>query len=282
MVNEQNPLSDYFRGASVYIKLPSCGFYSKKGTVEPTVSGEIEVFPMTTSDELLFKSPDALLNGESIAKVIQSCSPSVKNAYDLPMNDVEALLLAIRQSTYGDQIDYSSSCPECKTIKEFGLSISWVLSDMQTLEPDKSVKLDNGLMIKVRPYSYKSSVKAALLAYNEGQFLNMLLEEDISDEEKALKATESYKKAINLTIELLANSILSVHKDGKLITDNPEFIKEWIEKASSKDSKKIEKVIKEMNETGVKKEVIVDCDKCNHEWTTKVIFDPSSFFVQSS
>ncbi len=238
MVNEQNPLSDYFRGASVYIKLPSCGFYSKNGTVEPTVSGEIEVFPMTTSDELLFKSPDALLNGESIAKVIQSCSPAVKDVYDLPMNDVEALLLAIRQSTYGDQIDFSAKCPSCETVKEFGLSISWVLSDMQTLEPDKTVKLSNGLTIKVRPYSYKSSVKAALLAFNETQFLNMLIEEEISDEEKAKKATVSFNKAVNLTIELLANSILSVYgKDKTLITDNPDFIKEWIEKASSADTK---------------------------------------------
>ena len=92
MVNEQeqqqNPLSDYFRGTSAYIKLPSCGFYNDPGDIETSENGEIEIYPMTTSDELLFKSPDALLNGEAIAKVIQSCAPGIKNVKNLLMNNI--------------------------------------------------------------------------------------------------------------------------------------------------------------------------------------------------
>jgi len=285
MVNEeqQNPLSGYFRGTSTYIKLPSCGFYNDEGDIETSENGEIEIYPMTTSDELLFKSPDALLNGEAIAKVIQSCAPGIKNVKNLPMNDIEVLLLAVRQATYGSQIDFTSQCPKCENVKEFGIDITWLLDSITTLEPNAQVKLENGLIIKIKPYTYSSSVKAALLAFNEGKFLQMLIEEDLSDEEKAEKATVSYKKAVDLTIELLSKSIVSMHdKDGKMITDNQDHINEWLNKSSRNDTKEIEKEIKILNETGVPKEIEVDCEKCDNVWKTAINFDPSHFFGQSS
>jgi len=282
MVNEQNPLSEFFRGTPIYVPLPSCGFYSEKGDIITSVDGEIEVYPMTTADELLFKSPDALLNGESVARVIQSCAPGITNVRDLPMNDIEVLLLAIRQATYGIQIDYSSECPECQTEKEFGLDISWLLSNADKLEPNAQVKLENGLVIKIKPYTYTSSVKAALLAFNEGKFLQMLMSEDLSDEEKAAKAAGSYKKAVDLTMELLSLSITSVHREGKLVTDNQDFISEFLSKTSRNDTKQIEEAIKKLNEVGIPKEMEIDCDNCQHEWKTSVNFDPSHFFEQSS
>ncbi len=282
MVNEQNPLSEFFRGTPIFVKLPSCGFYSKEGTIKTSVSGDIEVYPMTTADELLFKSPDALINGESIAKVIQSCAPSIIDVFDVPMNDIEVLLLAIRKVTYGDQIDFSSMCPECKTPMDFGLSLDLLLSDIDVLEPNEHVNLDNGLMIKIKPYTYKSSVKAAILTFNEGRFLQMLIEEDLTDEEKAEKATTSYKKAIELTIELLSSSIVSVSKDDELITDDPKFLREWLEKSSRNDTKKIEEKIKQMNTTGIKKEKELECNNCNNVWKSTIEFDPSHFFDPSS
>lgn len=282
MVNEQNPLSEFFRGTPTYIKLPSCGFYSESGDIDASVDGDIEVFPMTTADELLFKSPDALLNGESVAKVIQSCAPGIKNIYDLPMNDIEVLLLAIRQTTYGNQIDFSSQCPKCENVKDFGLDVGWLLDNISMMEADAQIELDNGLSVKVKPYTYSSSVSAAVLAFNEGKFLQMLMEEDLSDEEKASKATESYNKAINLTIELLAKSIISIHKDGKLITDNPDYIDEWLNKASRNDTKEVESKVKEINLIGVPKEMEIECDHCQNKWNTAINFDPSHFFDLSS
>ena len=284
MVNEhQNPLTQYFRGTSVFVKLPSCGFYSKSEDFEASPDGEIEVFAMTTADELLFKSPDALLNGESVARVIQNCAPGIKNIYDLPMNDVEVLLLSVRQSTYGNQIDYTSVCPHCNATNEFGIDISWLMSNMQTLEPETIAILHNKLSVKLRPYTYKSSVKAALLAFNEGKFLQMLMEEDLSDEEKASKAAESYKKAVDLTIELIPGSIISVHnEDEDLITDDPSYRKEWIDKASRNDTKVSEKKLKVLNSTGIPRKMPIECNECNQEWETEISFDPSHFFEQDS
>ena len=276
--NSQNPLNQYFRDIAIYIKLPSQGIYSAEGDIETTPSGELEVYPMTTSDELLFKSPDALLNGESVAKVIQSCVPGIKNVYDLPMNDVEVILLAIKHSTYGDQMDFQANCPECELEKAFGISIEAALSNVDVLEKEEHVYLKD-LVLKVRPYTYASSVQAAILAFNEGKFLQMLTEEDLSEEEKAGKAAESYKKAVKLTVDLLTTCIMGVYdKEGQLLTDKEEHIKEWLENSSRKEIKKVEETVKKLNETGVNKDVELVCDACSHEWTTQIEFDPSSFF----
>ena len=284
MVNDlKNPLSQYFRGTSTFIKLPSCGFYNNPDDIQTSVDGEVEIFAMTTADELLFKSPDALLNGESVAKVIQSCVPGIKDVYSLPTPDIEVLLLAIRMATYDNQIDFSAECPKCNHIQDFGLDINWLLANLTVLEPNAHITLDNGLIVYVKPYTYMSSVKAALLSFNEGKFLQMLLEDDLTDEEKSAKASASYVKAVNLIIELLANSIVNIKDEkGNLITDDPKFILDWLNNISRKDTKLIEDKIKDLNNKGIPKEIEIECDSCKNVWKPAINIDPSHFFEQSS
>lgn len=279
MENNQNPLTQYFRDVAIYIQLPSNGFYSNPGDIETSTTGEIAVYPMTTSDELLFKSPDALLNGESVANVIQSCAPGIKNIRNLPVNDVEVLLLAIKHASFGDQVDFEIQCPECENTQAFGVSIEACLANIETLQPDAKAVLKNNLTVKIKPYTYDSSVKAAMLAFNEGKFLQMLMQEDLSDEDKASKASESLKRATQLTTDLLTDSIVAIYNpEGELITDNSEFIKQWLLNTTRKDAKQIEDEVIKLNETGINKNFDLTCDKCEHKWTTKIEFDPSSFF----
>ena len=44
---------------------------------------EHPVLPMTAKDELIMKNPDALLNGDAVIQVIESCVPTIKNAMAL-------------------------------------------------------------------------------------------------------------------------------------------------------------------------------------------------------
>ena len=76
-----NPLQKYFRQPKIYIKLPSNGKWYPNGSLEVTDNMEFPVYAMTARDELMFKTPDALLNGQSTVDVIQSCVPSIKNAW---------------------------------------------------------------------------------------------------------------------------------------------------------------------------------------------------------
>ena len=61
-----NALTKYQRTPKLYIKLPSGGKYYEKGSIDLSMEGTLPIRAMTARDELLLKSPDALLNGESI------------------------------------------------------------------------------------------------------------------------------------------------------------------------------------------------------------------------
>ena len=72
----ENPLKQYFRQPKIYITLPSKGvFYSPDD-----ISGlfeNIPIYGMTGMDEIILKTPDALMSGESTVKIVQSCCPTI-------------------------------------------------------------------------------------------------------------------------------------------------------------------------------------------------------------
>ena len=75
MTDNTNPLAKYYRQPAVYIELPTKGRYYDAGVFTPTETGAIPVLPMTAKDELMFKTPDAMINGQATVDVIRSCIP---------------------------------------------------------------------------------------------------------------------------------------------------------------------------------------------------------------
>ena len=105
MQNSQNPLQRFMRQPSIYIKLPSNGVFWAQGAVEMPVSGEIPVLPMSTTDEITLNTPDALMNGVGVVDMIHSCCPNIKNAWEIPVTDLDIILIAIRIASYGEKME---------------------------------------------------------------------------------------------------------------------------------------------------------------------------------
>ena len=99
--DSQNPLKKYFRQPKIYLRLPSKGNFYPKGVLDFPESGEIPVYAMTARDELIIKTPDALINGESTVEVIKSCIPNIKDPWKMPNIDTDAILIAIRIAKIG-------------------------------------------------------------------------------------------------------------------------------------------------------------------------------------
>jgi hypothetical protein len=74
---EQNPLRKYFRQPKVFTTLPSRGKYYAEGVLDMPSTNELPVFAMTAKDELIIKTPDALLNGQATVDIIKSCIPNI-------------------------------------------------------------------------------------------------------------------------------------------------------------------------------------------------------------
>jgi hypothetical protein len=107
-------LSNWYRQPKIYIRLPSKGEYYAKDALDISTTGDYAVYAMTAKDELMFKTPDALLNGQSTVEVLKSCIPAIQDPWKMPSIDVDAALVAVRIATYGEKMEVSTNCPSCK------------------------------------------------------------------------------------------------------------------------------------------------------------------------
>ena len=150
-----NPLSQYFRQPAIYIKLPSLGKYYPPGTIEMPETGDIPVLPMTAIDEITYRTPDALFSGQAVINVIQSCIPAIKNGWAIPSIDIDTILVGIRIASYGHEMDFSTTCPKCTHVADYGVDLRTVLDKITT--PDYTQPIKSGdIEIYFKPMTYKN------------------------------------------------------------------------------------------------------------------------------
>ena len=109
---EKNPLKKYYRVPKLYVNLPSGGKFNDIG--EKASNGEIPVYAMTAKDEIVMRNPDALLNGDAVIQIIKSCAPEIHDTRNLPVCDVDILLIAIRMATHGSVLETKLISPHSK------------------------------------------------------------------------------------------------------------------------------------------------------------------------
>jgi hypothetical protein len=78
------------------------------------VNQEIAVYPMSALDQILMRTPDALLNGDALLKIVKNCVPDIQNVKQLVEPDINTLLLAIRIASVGPSMELELNCPACQ------------------------------------------------------------------------------------------------------------------------------------------------------------------------
>ena len=257
---QQNPLSSYYRAPKLYSKLPSQGRYYTSEVVEIPENGELPVFGMTAKDEMLMKNPDALLNGEAVVRVIESCVPNVKNAKEMLSSDVDTLLVAIQGATHGDNIEVKATCDKCESEASGIASVETALATMGVLEDEYVVDINN-LSITVRPFTYNSTIKAGLTNFKSTRSLQALGE--IEDDQERLKIfNENFQQVAALNFDLILDSIASIagsNDDEPFEVLDREFIAEYLNNVDSSVGKAIEDRIADINSIGIQQEMLMTC-----------------------
>lgn len=275
-----NPLVKHFRQPSIYFRLPSKGQYWPTKSLELPPNGELGVMSMTTKDEITLKTPDALLNGQGVVNVIQSCCPSIKNAWDMPSIDVDATLIAIRIASYGNQMDFAAKCPHCDQSHDYAIDLGKTLASIST--PDYSIPLAvNELKIHVHPQAYFSLNKTNMIAFEEQQILRSLAGMEDDPQGAKEQFDQHIAKVIELNIELLASSTKAIEtQDGTVVTD-PTYISEFYNNADNKIIKKVQGYLLELSNQAAIKPVDVNClnSECEKQFPVNITFDYASFFV---
>ena len=224
-----NPLQKYFRQPKNYVRLPSRGKYYPAGALDLPVTGELPVYAMTAKDELTFKTPDALMNGQATVDVIQSCVPNIKNAWLMPSIDLDAVLIAIRVATYGESMDVSITVPNTTIKRDYSMDLRRALDDLMLGKFSDSLMI-GAMKVNIRPINYKEFTDGAVKTFEEQRIYNVVNDNNIDDQTKLDMFHQSFRKLTDITISMVSNSVVSIEVDGQTVTDSTH-IREFIANA---------------------------------------------------
>jgi hypothetical protein len=284
-INQQgsNPLQKYFRQPKLYISLPSKGKFYPNGAYENTESGELPVFSMTAKDELTFKTPDALLNGQATVDVIQSCIPNIKNAWAMPSIDLDACLIAIRMATYGEEMGITIKKPVTGEESEMNVDLRGIMDHFSDAEYVDSITVGD-MIVGLRPLTYKEFTQNALKTFEEQRIFNIVNDESIEDDVKLQAFTNSFVKLTSLTVNMISTGITSIQV-GDDIVDNRKHINEFIANADKQFFNSITEHLNKQKESFSVKPLTVTSTPEDIElgvpatYDVPITFDQSNFFA---
>ena len=229
-----NPLGKYFRTPAIQLRLPSGGRYWPPGTLDMPQTGELPVYSMTARDEMIFNNPDALMNGQAVVDVIQSCIPNIRNAWSMPSIDLDSVLIAIRIASFGENMDFSSTCSSCGEENTFGTDLRPMLDSVKQAPAYDEERAFQGLSFNFKPQMYSVVNMINIETFESQRLFSVVNNSDLPDEQKLERVNEIFKKMTEYTVGIVAGAIERIiTPDGQEVT-NPAHIDEFLKNCDRK------------------------------------------------
>jgi hypothetical protein len=271
-----NPLFKHFRQPTIYVKLPSRGKFWPENTLELTPNEEIPIYPMTIKDEVLIKTPDALMNGAGVADVIHSCCPNIKNAWALPSIDLDTILIAIRIASYGAFMDVDTKCPHCGEENLHTIDLRTVMDEVKVAD-FKPVTI-NELTFHFKPQTFKALNSNNLIAYEQQKLIDAITNSDLAEEEKTKQFNTMFPKLTDMNIMALVNCIDYIEV-GTESVDDATHIKEFVSNCDRSIYKLIREEVDKIINTSKIPPANMQCNNCSQFYSTEILFEQSNFFA---
>lgn len=272
----QNPLKQFYRAPKLYVNLPSRGKFNK--VADETITGEIPVYAMTSKDELLMKNPDALLNGDAVVEAVKSCAPNIKSPKELPVCDIDLLLIAIRMATFGEFMEAKLKSPHTDKIGTYDINLNNIVESVGEIPAENNVTLANGCTVYVKPFTYELQTQINLVAYDQATALKNVGEVSSAT---AQQFKSMFTKLAEINTDVIAKSIYQIKTpDGDVVTDT-DHIKDFLANLESRDAKIVDGKIDELNKSGTSFKQEVICKETEKPFEADIRLDPSDFFVSS-
>ena len=234
MTENTNPLGKYYRQPQIYIRLPSQGKYYTPDVFTPTETGEIPVMPMTAKDELSFKTPDAMMSGQSTVDVIQSCIPNFKNAWKIVNFDIDAVLLAIRIATYGETMDISYRVPVTNEEMSHTVNLPAMLEDLGRVVISDEATTKTGFRVKLAPLDYQNLTQVQVAQFEQQKIYATVSSSQMAEADKSTQFVKSFKILNNINFSMLVDSITEITTpEGTTVSDKLQ-IKEFCDNCDAR------------------------------------------------
>ena len=274
-----NPLTQYFRQPAIYIQLPSRGKFYPPGTLNLPPNGEIPILPMTSVDEITYRTPDALFNGTATVNVIKSCVPSIRDPWAMPSADLDAVLVGIRIASYGHAMDLDVQCPACKTDDEISVDLRAVNDRLTIGDYDKPLIIGD-LEIWFQPINYKSVNENSRMQLEQQQAMRVL-DSDAEEKVKLEQLNRSMMLITETTTKTIAQSIATIKTPHALVSET-EYIVDFLKNCDSKMFNQLRDHVIQIKQQSDIQPLALTCKHCNHSYTQPFTLDLSSFFDNAS
>jgi hypothetical protein len=280
MTQSVNPLRQFFRQPAIYLTLPTKGEFWHPDAISMPENKELPVLPMTAIDEITYRTPDALFNGQAVINVIQSCLPNVLNAWAAPAVDINAILVAIRIASYGHEMAFGTTCPACTHTEEYQLDLRNVLAQLDSPDFGKTIR-HGDMEIFFRPITYKNQTDTNQTQFEEQRTIQQIPGSDLPDEEKLARLNQALRKITELTVQALKHSIAGIRTPDTVVVD-PGFIQEFLNNCDRKLFNTIRDHVIALRTASELKPLHLKCTECEHEYDQPLTLDQASFFEAAS
>ena len=280
MTQSNNPLKAFFRQPAIYIRLPSDGQFWAENSLALPENHEVPVFPMTAVDEITYRTPDALFNGQAVVDVVQSCVPAIKNAWEAPVTDMNSILVSVRIASYGHEMEIGTECPGCKHVDDFTLDLRTVLDQLKSPDFNETIK-QGDLEIIFKPMTYRDQNKSNIAQFENQRMIRLIPDSDLPDEEKLSRMTAIMKNITELTVQALKHSIAGIKTPTAFVTE-PEYIEEFLTSCDRAMFTTIRDHAVKLRLATELKPVKLTCTECNNEYEQQMSLDMASFFAPAS
>lgn len=277
---DSNPLKQYFRQPAIYIRLPSEGRFYPTGSLNMPANGELPILPMTTMDEIRYRTPDALFNGSATVEVIQSCVPNILDAWAVPSVDIDTILIAIRIATYGHEMDIGTQCPACSTEADYSVDLRKVMEKITAPNYKDAFKIGD-LEIYLHPMTYRDINANNMEQFQDQKMLQALENPDTSEQQRGQILNDMLVKITAITTRALAQNIAMVKTPSAMVTDQ-SHISEWLGNCDRTMFTAIKDQILSTKALGEIKPLVIKCGNCDNQYEQMFTLDMTTFFADAS
>ena len=251
-----NPLKQYFRRPSIYLKLPSGGKYPPN----------------------ILKTPDALYNGTAMTDIIKSCIPDIIDPWLISSVDLDAILIAIKAASGGNDLEIESTCPSCGDSSKYGINLLLLLTTLTAANYENTMEI-NELHIKFKSLTYKELNQTKISQFEVQRILAGLESNTNTDDTIRIEKTQlAIKSIVELTIALISNSIEYVETPNGKVTDK-EFIMDYLTNCDKQSYIAIRDFNTKLKAEAEIKPLAIKCIKCSHEYSQPFTLNITDFFA---
>lgn len=236
---------------------------------------ELPIYPMTAIDEITSKTPDAVFNGTAVVDIIKSCVPNIKDPWKINSIDLDAILIAIRIASSGEEMDILSTCPQCENESKYGINLLGLMNTQTNIDYNETLKIRD-LEIRFKPLSFSETNKNNMAQY-EIQKMLVILESYEDNEEKVKHTKEAMKKLNVIMSDVISTTIEHIKTPEATVTDKT-YIKEFLDNCDRQTNLAIKNQSINLRNKNQLKPLNIKCTNCDNQYSQNLVLNVTDFF----